>query len=107
MCSDFVVALELTTSDCVKRWHSIVGPTDANVKAESFFYTISKLEGKRRIQSERYSLKEGSRTSSMAVITVNLYSLAYGLHTALLAQKEIDFFFSQRSPLKVVIREKP
>lgn len=31
MCSDFVVGMELVGDDCIKKWRSLLGPTNCQI----------------------------------------------------------------------------
>jgi len=77
MCSDFIVGMELISENSIQKWRTLIGPTNCQVARIEAPNSIRALFG-----------EEGVRNS------------VHGSDSPGSAQREIDFFFGEKSKLK-------
>ena len=81
MCSDLIVGLELINDDCITRWAKLMGPENPK------------------------SAKKDSPNSLRALFGEDgMKNAVHGSESQAVAQKELDFVFSNKSKLKVSIK---
>jgi len=94
MSSDFVVGMELVADNCVLKWRQLIGPTNCHVARVEAPNSLRALYGTEGVRNACHG--SDSRKKIIFFLKVNAFLLKAGS-----AQRECDFFFSEKTKLKV------
>lgn len=92
MSSDFIVGMELVAENCILKWRNLIGPTNCHVARVEAPNSLRALYGAEGVKNACHG--------SDARIFFFLIKIKY--IPAGSAQRECDFFFSDKSKLKVL-----
>ena len=93
MSSDFVVGMELVAENCVQKWRELIGPTNCHVARVEAPNSMRALYGTEGVRNACH----GSDARKKKFLSWNIFVI----NLAGSAQRECDFFFSEKSKLRV------